>query len=671
MRRFLFLFQVSPQIQIHGCYDKDRRLAAEYTNTVDNPSTKILHAKYYYYLHGPLKRVEMGDNLQGIDYVYTADGKVKSVNSANPNQDPGNDGTGTAFSKDVFGYSLEYHPGDYSRAGTNISSIQTGGATAHYTGMVNGMAWYTQRTAASGAARTALMNTYVYDKDYSLSANTWGTPNFANSSFTATSNAWQEKGLTYDSHGNIKTLQRTNGAGATIANYSYTYKANSNQLTAVGNYASYTYDALGQLTSETKGTLSKYLDYDVSGKVIKIYSDVAKTKLVLSFVYDESGARIKKQDHLQNVTTWYVGDNVYTGMQLIEQSIPSGIYYRSANAYRYQLTDHVGSVRAIINRSKLASGAVDVIYSTDYYPFGTELQAAGIPSRYGYQGEYAEKDSETGWNNFYLRNYDPAIGRWLTVDPYGQYYSPYVGMGNDPINRFDPDGGWDGGGGGGGLWGWLKGLFSSPDVKYVDGVGIIKEVNLVSPKDTYLRPPVAIKPYTIYEPSGPKFKPSVNIIGTLGLLYTLNTVINLFSSAHIPQPMAIGFDNRNLAMKNSELIEKVKESPSYRNFNEDSDGSYTITWAGGTKYHGKGNMTRMLRSTLIRTAQLSVMGVTNPIITTLDWSPSPTEREAFKGEYQRMQTDVVPGLYMEGYRNPINLNIRQSPGKAYFLQDGF
>jgi len=57
-------------------------------------------------------------------------------------------------------------------------------------------------------------------------------------------------------------------------------------------------------------------------------------------------------------------------------------------------------------------------------------------------GEYAEKDGETGWDNFYLRNYDPAIGRWLSVDPYGQYYSPYVGMGNDPINRFDPDGGW-------------------------------------------------------------------------------------------------------------------------------------------------------------------------------------------------------------------------------------
>ena len=39
--------------------------------------------------------------------------------------------------------------------------------------------------------------------------------------------------------------------------------------------------------------------------------------------------------------------------------------------------------------------------------------------------------------------YDPVIGRWISPDPYGQYWSPYVGMGNNPVNRFDPDGGTD------------------------------------------------------------------------------------------------------------------------------------------------------------------------------------------------------------------------------------
>ena len=33
--------------------------------------------------------------------------------------------------------------------------------------------------------------------------------------------------------------------------------------------------------------------------------------------------------------------------------------------------------------------------------------------------------------------YDGRIGRWLSVDPEGQHYSPYEGMGNNPISSFD------------------------------------------------------------------------------------------------------------------------------------------------------------------------------------------------------------------------------------------
>ncbi len=42
---------------------------------------------------------------------------------------------------------------------------------------------------------------------------------------------------------------------------------------------------------------------------------------------------------------------------------------------------------------------------------------------------------------FQLRLWDGRIGRWLSPDPYGQYASPYLGMGNNPISGIDPDGG--------------------------------------------------------------------------------------------------------------------------------------------------------------------------------------------------------------------------------------
>ncbi|MNF86260.1 hypothetical protein D3C84_686920 [compost metagenome] len=43
---------------------------------------------------------------------------------------------------------------------------------------------------------------------------------------------------------------------------------------------------------------------------------------------------------------------------------------------------------------------------------------------------------------FQLRLWDGRIGRWLSTDPYSQYASPYLGMGNNPVSGVDPDGGW-------------------------------------------------------------------------------------------------------------------------------------------------------------------------------------------------------------------------------------
>jgi hypothetical protein len=42
---------------------------------------------------------------------------------------------------------------------------------------------------------------------------------------------------------------------------------------------------------------------------------------------------------------------------------------------------------------------------------------------------------------FQLRLWDGRIGRWLSPDPMGQYASPYLGMGNNPIGLTDPTGG--------------------------------------------------------------------------------------------------------------------------------------------------------------------------------------------------------------------------------------
>jgi RHS repeat-associated protein len=59
----------------------------------------------------------------------------------------------------------------------------------------------------------------------------------------------------------------------------------------------------------------------------------------------------------------------------------------------------------------------------------------------GFTGK--ERDKHSGLDYFGARYYDPALGKWLSVDPLADNYyswSPYNYSMNDPINKYDPDG---------------------------------------------------------------------------------------------------------------------------------------------------------------------------------------------------------------------------------------
>ena len=51
-----------------------------------------------------------------------------------------------------------------------------------------------------------------------------------------------------------------------------------------------------------------------------------------------------------------------------------------------------------------------------------------------------EKDKHSSLLYFGARYYDPKICRWLSVDPLGEYPSPYCYVGNNPISYLDIDG---------------------------------------------------------------------------------------------------------------------------------------------------------------------------------------------------------------------------------------
>ncbi len=135
----------------------------------------------------------------------------------------------------------------------------------------------------------------------------------------------------------------------------------------------------------------------------------------------------------------------------------------------------------------------------------------------------------------------------------------------------------------------------------------------------------------------------------------------VFISAHIP-------NHANYAWRYTGTtpltLTEVKAQYKIRK-KENQTGSYTRVFGNDQKYHGKGSLEGMYTSAILK------MTMHQTTLKSFEWIPSISNREAFKDEYRRMQTDRIRGVYEEGYRNPINYNLRNSPGKKYILIDGY
>jgi hypothetical protein len=85
----------------HYTYDKDNRLQQVWTS-VDSVTLKK-RASYEYYLHGPLKRIILGDTIQNIDFVYNINGWLRRIN------DPHDFTNQASPNHDVFSMVLDYY----------------------------------------------------------------------------------------------------------------------------------------------------------------------------------------------------------------------------------------------------------------------------------------------------------------------------------------------------------------------------------------------------------------------------------------------------------------------------------------------------------------------------------------------------------------------------------
>ncbi len=255
-----------------------------------------------------------------------------------------------------------------------------------YNGLITAASWRTDKVYGVNGSDLTGMYLYDYDEKYQLKEAVFATPNFTTSTYALAGNNYRVGGMEYDPNGNIKKLKRYKGNGQIQHDFGYTYIPNTNQLTSVSSYAGYEYNKIGQTTKVDKVAndgKDQYIDYDVTGKVVAVFEDVNKTKVTTRYTYDDRGFRLTKADYdakgALTKTYWYIRDASGNVLSIYEQvstinttftdfkqtEVPIygagkiGTYYAGssvaadqaqveAGTTAYEITDHLGNVRAVV-----------------------------------------------------------------------------------------------------------------------------------------------------------------------------------------------------------------------------------------------------------------------------------------------------------------------------------
>ena len=397
-----------------------------------------------YHDGGKFKDFKIVDNskgLQKVDYAYNVRGWLKNINQDNINDN------------DLFNFSIKYN------TPTNLSK-------ALFNGNISQTNW---NSSTTNTTSNPVSNQYTYTYDALnrlLSATGSNTSNY------------NVSGIQYDKNGNILDLQRRGYINSAVTSFGkmdvlkYTYD-NGNKLRKVVDNGNdifgfkdgtnsgddYTYDDNGNMLTDANKGISN-IRYNHLNLPIEVTFDNDANKRI-SYAYDTAGMKLRKvvKEGSTTTVTDYAGNYIYKNNELEFFNHPEGYVSPTVTSsgvemsYVYQYKDHLGNVRLSYtdsNNDGVITASTEIVEESNYYPFGLKHKGYNIVTsslgnstaqKFGYNGKELEESLGINWMEMDMRQYDPAIARWTSIDPVIHHsMSTYNAFDNNPVFWADPSG---------------------------------------------------------------------------------------------------------------------------------------------------------------------------------------------------------------------------------------
>ncbi|OEJ21642.1 hypothetical protein AS594_39690 [Streptomyces agglomeratus] len=209
-----------------------------------------------------------------------------------------------------------------------------------------------------------------------------------------------------------------------------------------GKTEKFTYDEAGNTTSRNGGARDQELIWDAEGQLAKITEGGKSTE----YVYDPDGNRLLARNADSTTTAYLPGGNE---LKVTAAGAKSATRYydhagetvavRTTSGISFLFSDHQGT-----GLTAVGFAAGQLITRRKQLPFGKSRSSTGSnwPGDRGFVGGMTDP---TGLTHLGAREYDPQLGRFMSVDPLlltddPSQHNPYVYGNNNAATFADPTG---------------------------------------------------------------------------------------------------------------------------------------------------------------------------------------------------------------------------------------